>query len=105
MLNRWISLTLCLFIAGIVTSAQNRSVHDLYTEIDKYSSARTEELSRAGKKITADTRKDITAEKRSLAGKYAAEASTRGDLEKADLYYLGLLHAVAGEEEKHLDAM
>lgn len=96
-------LLLLTLPAGV--SAQARPVLELFTEVENYTAARTKELQSAGKRITADTRDDIAEEKRSLAGKHAAQTATRTDLAKTDHYYLGRLWSTAGDEAKALECM
>jgi thiol-disulfide isomerase/thioredoxin len=105
MLYRWIQFTVCVVLASTAAFAQTKSVLDLYLEVDGYSKVRIAELSSAGKRITADTRADVADERKSLAGKYAAEVAARSDLAKTDFYYLGRLYAISGNEEKQLESM
>src|SRR5215213_9593895 len=105
MLYRWIQFTVFVVLASTATFAQTKSVLEIYSEVDGYSKARIDGLSSAGKKITANVRADVADERRSLAGKYAAEVAARSDLAKTDFYYLGLLYSIAGNDEKLLESM
>ncbi|MEO6334956.1 MAG: redoxin family protein [Pyrinomonadaceae bacterium] len=91
--------------AVLSVRAQNTRVENRYLEIDGYTTARLNELSSGGKKITAATRSNIEGEKRSLAAKYATEAAAQKDLAKTDVYYMGLLYAAADNDEKQLESM
>jgi thiol-disulfide isomerase/thioredoxin len=85
--------------------AQTKTLAELSSDIDNYVSQRTKALVAEGKRVDSNKRDDLAHEKRSLAAKYAEEASTRSDLKAADYYYLGLLYVVAEDNEKALDAM
>ena len=91
--------------AGVAVSAQSRPVVELFTEIEGYVTARSKELSSAGKRVTADVRDDLNGERRSLAGKYAAEVAARPTLEKTDHYYLGRLYGTAENDARQLESM
>ncbi|MEP6850145.1 MAG: TlpA disulfide reductase family protein [Acidobacteriota bacterium] len=91
-----------LTLASASSLSQTRSLPDVYSEVNAYIKKRTDEFLASGKKLTADTRKDIEEERKDLALKYANEAAARTALQKADFYYLALLYAVAGEDEKNL---
>jgi thiol-disulfide isomerase/thioredoxin len=96
-----------IFAAACFVQAQTpaRSVMELNREIENYVADRTRELAAQGKRVDADKRADLANERKSLAGKYAAEAAARPDLSKTDLYYLGLLYVTAEENVKGLETM
>ncbi len=100
-----IALFSILLSAFLSVRAQTRTVLELYQEVDSYVGVKAKELLGQGKKVDADTRADLAREKKSLAGKYAAEAAARPDLNKTDLYYLGLLYVIAENDIKALEAM
>ena len=77
----------------------------MFEEADGYVTNRMNELRGAGKRVDAGTRDDLQDEQVKLAAKYAAEAAARPTLAKTDVYYLGRLYGVSGEDAKQLDAM
>lgn len=85
--------------------AQTKTVFEMQQEVDGYIGSKTRELASQGKRITADQRSDLAAEQKSLAKKYAEEASARPNLEGKDFYYLGLLYYSAENDVKALEAM
>jgi thiol-disulfide isomerase/thioredoxin len=95
-------VTLALCVKGF---GQDRSISDLSVEVNNYISTKTKSLLAEGKKVDAAKREDLAREKKSLAAKYAAEASARSDLKEKDLYYLGLLYLDAEDDIKLLEAM
>lgn len=91
-----------VFIFASATNAQERSVLQMYQDVDGYIAERSRELASQGKR--AD-RGELADGKKDLAIKLAAEAASRPNLEKTDLYYLGLLYLAAEKDALHLDAM
>lgn len=100
-----IALFTILLAAAPDSRAQSRPVLELFTEVENYVATKSKELTSAGKRVTTDVRNDLIDERKSLAGKYAAEIATRGNLEKTDHYYLGRLYGTAGNETKQLESM
>jgi len=84
---------------------QSRQVSQLNGEVENYVSVQTKALLADGKRVDADKRQDLAREKKSLAAKYAAEASSRSDLKDEDLYFLGLLYVAAEDDAKALNTM
>src|SRR5215204_63723 len=104
----------CFMLAVIIifTSANSaaaqspaKSVIALNEEIENYVNTKTRELLSQGKRVDTDKRNDLADEKKSLAGRYAAEAAARSDLAKTDYYYLGLLYVAAEDNVKGLESM
>jgi thiol-disulfide isomerase/thioredoxin len=95
-----------IFAAAFSLAAQTpvKSVMQLSQEIDNYVVEKSRELSSQGKRVDAAKREELTRERKSLAGKYAAEAAARGDLAKTDFYFLGLLYVTAEDNVKGLEA-
>ena len=91
--------------AVLAVPAQGRPVVEMFMEIETYVSTRSKELSASGKRITAGVRDDLADERKSLAGKYAAEVAARPNVQKTDHYYLGRLYGTAGNETKQLESM
>ena len=106
-INGFVSVVVLLFMAASLARAQTpgKSVQELHQEIENYVNARTRELVSQGKRVDADKRNDLEDEKKSLAGKYAAEAAARADLAKTDFYYLGLLYVTAEDNVRGLDTL
>lgn len=98
-----VSLILSLFV--LEGFAQTKTPSELLQEVEGYVAARSRELSSAGKRVTPSMRDDLAEERKDLARKYAAELSSRTGLAKTDFYYLGRLHATAGNEPKVLESM
>lgn len=98
-------LLVILLAASSITSAQSRPVTELFTEVENYVATKSREMSSAGKRITADTRDELTDDKKALAARYAAEVAARTNIEKTDNYYLGRLWSAAGNEPKALESM
>lgn len=98
---------LCVFGTDSTVHAQTemKSVVQMNDEVENYVGAKTRELRGQGKRIDRAKIEDLENEKKSLAGKYAAEAAARTDLKKTDFYWLGLLYVAAENNEKGLDAM
>lgn len=96
---------LCAAFFNTQAQTTGKTVRELSEEIDNYVSDKSRELAGQGKRVDADKRADLANERKSLAGKYAAEASTRTDLSKTDYYFLGLLYSAAEENQKGLDTM
>jgi thiol-disulfide isomerase/thioredoxin len=101
------ALLLLLGVAFFNAAAQTpaKSVLEMNGEIENYVSEKTKELVGQGKRVDQEKRADLAEERKSLAGKYAAEAASRGDLSKTDFYYLGLLYVAAEENVKGLETM
>lgn len=104
------SVTLIVTIVSVVffcntASAQNKSLSEMFGEIENYVSVRSKELSSAGKRVTADVRDDLILERKKVAEKYAAEAAARPNLQKTDHYYIGRLWSTAGNDVKVLESM
>mgnify|MGYP001191847561 CR=1 FL=1 len=100
-------LTALCFALSLSAFAQDepKTVLELNQEVDGYVNAKMRELSSQGKRLTTETRDDLTNEKKSLAKKYAEEAAARTDLEGKDFYYLGLLYFTAENDVKTLETM
>lgn len=96
-----------LFFAYTESQAQSpaKTVSEMREEIENYVSSKSRELAGQGKRVSAAKRDELEEERKSLAGKYAAAAATRADLKELDLYYLGELYEIAGNNEKALEAM
>ena len=92
-------------IFSVSAQSQPNSAVDFYARVSGYINEKSKELVSQGKKIDAAKREDLAKEQKSLAGKHAAELATRADLKGIDLYYLGALYDVAGNEEKTLETM
>jgi len=101
----FVSVTFIIFVAVFSAQAQTKSVLELNQEIENYVNTKSRELYSQGKKVTTETRADLEREKKSLAGKYAAETAARSDLSKTDFYYLGLLYVAAEDDVKSLETM
>jgi thiol-disulfide isomerase/thioredoxin len=106
-LSSFVATTIFIFAAAFFVSAQApaKSVPELQQEVENYVANKTRELLSQGKRIDADKREDLANEKKSVAGKYAAEAAARPDLAKTDFYYLGLLYVAAEDNVKGLETM
>ncbi len=89
----------------VYAQSETKSVLELNQEIESYVNVKIKELYSQGKKVTPDTRNELIQERKSLAGKYAAEAAARSGLSKTDFYYLGLLYVTAEENVKGLETM
>jgi thiol-disulfide isomerase/thioredoxin len=97
-----IFIALCLAL-NLSIFAQDKTVSELSLEIDGYVNAKMRDLASQGKRITSETRDDLTRERKSLAKKYAEEASARQNLEGKDFYFLGLLYFTAENDVKALE--
>lgn len=105
--SSFLSAIAVIFAAVLFVQAQPpaKSVMQLNQEIENYVSDKTKELIGQGKRVDAGKRTELANDRKSLAGKYAAEAAARSDLSKTDFYYLGLLYVAAEENVKALDSM
>ncbi len=98
-------LTAFCLVLNLSAFAQDepKTVLELNQEVDGYVNAKMREMSSQGKRITTETRDDLIREKKSLAKKYAEEASSRQNLEGKDFYYLGMLYFTAENDAKALE--
>jgi thiol-disulfide isomerase/thioredoxin len=90
-------------VSSVGAQTPVKSLVQLNEEIENYVIVKSRELAAQGKRVDADKRAELTGEKKSLAGKYAAEAALRPDLGKTDFYYLGLLYFTAEDNLKSLE--
>jgi thiol-disulfide isomerase/thioredoxin len=77
----------------------------LYDEANTYAEKKLQELEREKKPYGQRRIEEITGEQRRLAARHATLLSGRSTLAGEDLYYLGLLHALAENEDAALDAL
>lgn len=104
-IGRFVIVAIIILGAAFSAQAQTKSVLELNEEIENYVSDKTKQLISQGKKVYPETREDLARERKSLAGKYAADAAARSDLSKTDFYYLGLLYVAAEDNVKGLETM
>src|SRR5215470_4349490 len=97
--------SLAMLIFAITAFSQTKAPVDLYNEVDGYVQTRQRELLSQGKRLTREQMDALEGEKRSLAAKYANDLSTRTDLKKTDLFYLGMLYNRAGNGAKELETL
>lgn len=96
---------LLITVSIIGAQTPNRKVQDLYAEASDYVQNKSKELYSQGKKIDANKRADLLQEQKDLAKKYAAEAAARSDVSGVELYYLGSLYEMAGNDDKTFETM
>ena len=98
-----------VFVAATAFSAiaqqEARSATELYAEADRYVRDKSKELNALGKRVDSEKRAALVDEQRSLAARYAKELAARQDLAGVDVYYLGSLYSIAGNETKTLETM
>lgn len=106
-LARAMSILCCLFLSVCLMHAQtpSNSLAEQNVELDAFVANKMREMRSQGKKFDADTRENLERERKSLASKYAAEASKRTDLTKTDFYYLGSLYVTAENDTKAAEAL
>lgn len=100
----FVFLLLIFGFAGTATS-QTKTAEQLFIEIENYVSVKAREMSNAGKRVDRSAREGLEDDRKSVAGKYAAELSSRPQLSKTDFYYLGRLYGTSGNEPKLLESM
>jgi thiol-disulfide isomerase/thioredoxin len=81
------------------------SAEALYTEAADYADKQQEEIKRTRKPLTRTRFKEILLEQQRLAVRHATRLSGRAELKGEDLYYLGMLYALAENEDAALDTM
>jgi thiol-disulfide isomerase/thioredoxin len=94
-----------LFAQLIFGQTPNRSILEMFQEVEQFEIAKRNAMLSSGKRFDAAARQEILDDKRSLAKKYATEIAAREGLEKTDFYYLGRLYAIAEEDKKSYEAM
>jgi thiol-disulfide isomerase/thioredoxin len=97
-----IFIALCLAL-NLSTFAQDKTISELSLEIEGYVNTKMREMASQGKRITSETRDDLNRERKSLAKKYAEEASSRQNLEGRDFYHLAMLYFTAENDAKALE--
>ncbi len=117
-MNKVISSFVLLVLAALLASAQGlapadkpdgkadkRPAQELFEEANGYLGKRFQEFNKQklpyDPKIEAQTKK----EQKDLAVRNAATLQSRGSLKGDDLYYLGMLHHLAGDADGALTAM
>jgi thiol-disulfide isomerase/thioredoxin len=107
--RRYVEFVLCVtflsWVFALSALGQTKTVAEMSAEVDGYINQRAKALSAEGKRVDADRRDALAREKKSLAAKYAEQASARSDLKGADYYYLGLLYVSTDDGGKVLDSM
>ena len=118
MISRSLSIALLISLASLATFAQglapsskpdlkpdNRSAQALYEDANGYLGRKYQEFNKEklpyDPKLEAQTKK----EQKDLAVKNAATLQSRSSLKGDDLYYLGMLHHLAGDADAALAAM
>src|SRR2546423_15167700 len=77
----------------------------LYTEAIDYADKQIAEMKRTRKPVSRTRLKEILLEQQRLAVRHATRLSGRSELKGEDLYYLGMLYALAENEDASLDTM
>ncbi|MBD0325862.1 MAG: TlpA family protein disulfide reductase [Pyrinomonadaceae bacterium] len=81
------------------------SAEALYDEAADYLDKQREEMKRARKPLTGTWLKEVLLEQQRLAVRNATRLSGRAELKGEDLYYLGMLYALAENEDAALETM
>ena len=89
----------------LIAAPEKRSAKVLFDEVQSYVNNKFAEFNKQkvaySQKVEARTKQ----EQKDLAAKYAAVLQTRKSLKDADVYYLGMLHHLAGNADEALEAM
>ena len=93
------------FFVPFQAAAQGREPLAMYSEVADYARNRTKELVGQGKRVDSNKRQDLESEKKALAKTYAAELASRSNIPGADLYYLGMLYYMAGNDQKAVETL
>ena len=100
-----IPVAILLFTFGVLAQTVDRTVLDLFSEVDKYETQQRQAYAQSGKRYDASARENILNDKKSLARKYVDVAASRTDLKGEDYYYLGRLYSAAENDQKTLELM
>jgi thiol-disulfide isomerase/thioredoxin len=84
---------------------EKRSASELYAEAHAYLDKKIAEFIKQKLPYDQKLAEKTKQEQRDLAAQYAAVLEARKSLSDADVYYLGMLHYTAGDEDAALDAM
>lgn len=95
-------IVFCL-LSNVFVNAQTKTASDFNQEVEGYVNAKMREMSSQGKRITSETRDDLTREKKDLAKKYAEEIATWQKVEGKDIYFHASLYLTAGNDAKALE--
>jgi thiol-disulfide isomerase/thioredoxin len=81
------------------------SAKALYMEANDYADKQVAEMKRKQKPLSRTRLKEILLEQQRLAVRNATQLSGRADLKGEDLYYLGMLYALAENEDATIETM
>jgi thiol-disulfide isomerase/thioredoxin len=81
------------------------SAQTLYEEASGYARRKFDEFAKTNVPYNEQLKAKIFQEQRDLALKNVAQLAARGPLQGSDLYYLGMLYALAGKTEGAIDAI
>lgn len=86
-------------------SKPDRAIKEMFDEANEYNKTKFAEFEKNNVRYSEQLRIDTEKEQRALAARFASEAGQRTNYAGDDLYYLGMLHWIAGNLEGTADGL